>query len=358
MVSVGIGALLVILSGCAGPGAGGARDDGTSPEVPARHQVALWEVPRGELHIRQGESIVARAEELPSGSFDSLTASFGPISPIHLQGLDLRLATDSLPVGTHILTLTTWKDGRGASTGRQVVLTAAQAPQRYSYRVIARYPHKTDAYTQGLLFHDGALYESTGQRGESSLRRVAVQSGEVEQYLSLDPRYFGEGLALHDGLLYQLTWTSRVAFVYSLSDFSLQGKRSYSTEGWGLVSDGRYLYMSDGSERIQVLDPASFATVRTLQVYDHRGPQRMLNELEFIDGLLYANVYMSDRIVAIDPLTGAVLRDIDLAGLLPLRDRTARTDVLNGIAYDSISGAIYVTGKYWPWLYQVSFVAP
>ena len=186
---------------------------------------------------------------------------------------------------------------------------------------------------------------------------MGIATGKVLQVRNLPGSEFGEGLALHGGALYQLTWTSHRCHVYDLSTFTPIKELYYNTQGWGLASDGKFLYMTDGTENIYVLDPGTFSVIRTIQAYTHEGPQRMLNELEFIEGLLYANVYLTDEIVAIDPDAGTVMRRIHLDGLLPDRYRTSHVEVLNGIAYDPTRGAIYLTGKYWPKLYQVSFVA-
>ena len=234
--------------------------------------------------------------------------------------------------------------------------TAARTPV-YGYRVLAVYPHDPEAFTQGLVYQDGGFYESTGLWGRSSLRRVDLETGEVLQMRSLPDRYFAEGLTLFDGLLFQLTWKSRTGFVYDKATFDLLGAFGYPTEGWGLTHDGRRFIMSDGTPNLYFLDPRSLSRSGKVEVYDENGPVWRLNELEYIDGQVYANVWQTDRIARIDPATGRVTAWIDLTGLLPAEDR-ARADVLNGIAWDAEGGRLFVTGKLWPWLYQIELVPP
>ncbi len=227
--------------------------------------------------------------------------------------------------------------------------------QRYTYSIIAQYPHDTNAYTQGLLIRNGRMYESTGLRGLSTLREVDLNTGRVKRQISLAPRLFAEGLAYQDGHFYQLTWQSRQCFVYD-TDFRQTAVFQYPTDGWGLECDGRYLYQSDGTDNIYVRNIKDFSLVRTIRVKDHLGPVFRINEMELIDGLLYANIYQTDYIVAIDLKTGHVVKRIDLSGLLPRSKRTRHTDVLNGIAYDAQKKEIYITGKNWPLLFKVEFL--
>ncbi|HUF72738.1 MAG TPA: glutaminyl-peptide cyclotransferase [Gammaproteobacteria bacterium] len=220
--------------------------------------------------------------------------------------------------------------------------------------IVARYPHDPNAFTQGLIFLDGYLYESTGRRGESSLRRVDPGTGRIEQFLALEPQYFGEGLAEFDGRLIQLTWESGVGFVYDLTDFSLEERFRYTGQGWGLTQDGERLIMSDGTATLRFLDPDDFSVIGTLPVSEDGLPVLDLNELEYIDGEIWANVWMEDYVVRIDPDTGAVIGRIDLSGLYPAQARP-RDAVVNGIAYDEETDRIFVTGKLWPAIFEVEF---
>jgi glutaminyl-peptide cyclotransferase len=225
----------------------------------------------------------------------------------------------------------------------------------HSYKVIATFPHDTSAFTQGLVFHDGQLYESTGLQGESSLRRVDISTGRTLQRLDVPSSYFAEGLALVGDELLQLTWQHKIGFVYDRATFKQKRTFSYDTEGWGIAYDGSsQLVMSDGSDTLTFLDPKTFAAGRRLRVTDAGRAIGNLNELEWIDGEIWANVWMTDRIARISPNTGIVNAWIDLTNLYPLAERTPPADVLNGIAYDKATRRIFITGKKWPRLYQIT----
>ncbi|MBI1318639.1 MAG: glutaminyl-peptide cyclotransferase [Candidatus Hydrogenedens sp.] len=226
-----------------------------------------------------------------------------------------------------------------------------------TYIVRDVYPHDRAAFTQGLAYEDGYFYEGTGLNGASTLRKVNVESGEVEQQVSLDQRYFGEGIAIAGDRIVQLTWQSSVGFVYDKATFELQREFQYPTEGWGITYDGTQFIMSDGTAMLYFLDPSVFVETRRVEVTDDKGPVRELNELEYIHGEIYANVWRTDRIVRIDPATGKVKGDIDLTGILPAADRDFGTDVLNGIAYDEAGDRLFVTGKRWPKIFHIDLAA-
>jgi glutamine cyclotransferase len=223
----------------------------------------------------------------------------------------------------------------------------------YTYKVVHVWPHDRGAFTQGLLYLDGVLYESTGLNGESSLRKVELESGKVLKKVAVPGEYFAEGLALLDTNLFQLTWKNHKCFVYDLATFEPKRELAYPTEGWGLTTDGHWLILSDGSAQIRFLDPGTFEVKRTIEVTARGQPVPMLNELEYIKGEIFANVWTSNYIVRIDPATGRVTGVIDLTGLLPKQDRAPDTDVLNGIAYDPAGGRLFVTGKHWPKLFEI-----
>ena len=234
----------------------------------------------------------------------------------------------------------------------------AAASIRYSYRVVASHPHDPEAFTQGLLFADGKLFESTGGYGESSLRIVDLASGRVLRERRLPDDRFGEGLALSGGRLHQLTWKAGLGFIHDASSLASIGEFRYGGEGWGLAANSESLVMSDGSAELRFLDPATLTEVRRLEVRDGTEPVTGLNELEFVEGDLYANAWPSDRIAIVNPANGQVRGWLDLTGLLPLVFRTPRTDVLNGIAYDAASKRLFVTGKRWPRLFQIEVTPP
>ena len=235
--------------------------------------------------------------------------------------------------------------------------TAPASVPGYSYQVVNSYPHDADAFTQGLLYVDGVLYESTGiKRTPSSLRQVDLTTGEVTQFLDVGSEYFGEGLVLWQDKLIQLTWQNRVAFVYDRDSFERLNTWEYDTEGWGITHNGRCLIMSDGSDTLFFRDPDTFTVVDTVTVQDQNGPVRLLNELEFINGEVWANVWQTNRIVRIDPVTGQVLGNIDFTGLLDPATLTQPADVLNGIAYDAANGRLFITGKLWPTLFEIELI--
>jgi glutamine cyclotransferase len=233
--------------------------------------------------------------------------------------------------------------------------TAAAGPVLYTYEVINSYLHDPAAFTQGLVYLDGVLYEGTGLNGESSLRQVALETGEVVQVHHLAEQFFGEGITVFGDRIIQLTWRSHVGFVYARETFELLQQFTYPTEGWGLTHDGERLIMSDGTATLYFLDPATFAAVGSIEVRD-QGPVSRLNELEYIDGQIYANVWQTDRIARISPQTGKVTGWINLRDLLLPDDRRQRVDVLNGIAYDAVQKRLFVTGKWWPKLFEIELI--
>ncbi len=223
----------------------------------------------------------------------------------------------------------------------------------YGYEVRRVYPHDPSAFTQGLLFRDGLLWESTGLNGRSSLRKVELATGHVIKKLDVPSEFFAEGMTVFRGRVYQLTWQGQKGFIYDPETFQQLGEFAYTGEGWGLTHDNDYLIMSDGTNRLRFLDPATFETKRTLSVALDGRPVRELNELEYVKGEIYANVWQTDRIMRIDPQTGKVVGVIDLTSLLSSADRDAATDVLNGIAYDEAGDRLFVTGKLWPKLFEI-----
>lgn len=224
------------------------------------------------------------------------------------------------------------------------------------YRVVHTYPHDPQAFTQGLVYVDGHLYESTGLYGQSTVREEDLETGRVIREINLPSQYFGEGLTNWGNTLVQLTWKAHLGFVYDRATLQLIRTFHYPWEGWGLTQDGRHLILSDGSSTLHFLDPRTFAEVRSIHVTDHGKPVEELNELEYIHGEIYANVWMTNKIVRISPTTGRVLDTINLAGLLPAIEVRSNDAVLNGIAYDAAHNRLFVTGKLWPRLFQIEVV--
>lgn len=235
-------------------------------------------------------------------------------------------------------------------------LLHAEGPISYGYEVVASYPHNPQSFTQGLEFEDGQLYEGTGEYGESRLLQVELATGKILREHKLGDLYFGEGITILGGKIYQLTWQNKKGFIYDLATFSPLGEFEYKTEGWGLTNNGRELIMSDGTAWLYFLDPETHKVIRQVEVLDRGRPVKKLNELEWAGDTIIANVWMTDELVQIDPASGKVISRVDLAGLLPKEERGPDTDVLNGIAWDEKAAKLYVTGKNWPKLYEIKLV--
>jgi glutamine cyclotransferase len=230
---------------------------------------------------------------------------------------------------------------------------SASGPRQYGIKVVKEYPHDRSAYTQGLFFHNGNLYESTGQLGESSFRIVDLETGKLLRKLDFERKYFGEGSVILDDRMYMLTWTNKVAFVYDAETLKYIKTCAYPREGWGLTTDGKSLIASDGSSYLYFMD-GDFKVQRKVKVVMNDRPVRLLNELEWINGKIWANVYTTDMILIINPSSGNVEGVVDCTGLLPRQLRKPDTDVLNGIAVKD--GRVFITGKNWPRLYEIALV--
>jgi glutamine cyclotransferase len=225
----------------------------------------------------------------------------------------------------------------------------------YGYQVVRSYPHDPRAFTQGLFIRNGFFYEGTGMTGQSGIRKVRIETGEVLQVRPLAAEYFGEGIVEWKGSIVQLTWQHGIGFVYDAETFEPTRTFTYKGEGWGITHDGTRLIMSDGTPQLRFLDPATLKETGRITVRDVRGPVEKLNELEFVKGEVFANVWGTDRIARIAPSDGRVTGWIDLRGLLPASDR-GNTDVLNGIAYDAAAERLFVTGKWWPRVFEIKLV--
>ena len=232
----------------------------------------------------------------------------------------------------------------------------AKHAREYTFKIVRQYPHDSSAFTQGLACRDGYFYEGTGLTGQSSLRQVRISTSEMVRKVNLPPDIFGEGITLLNHQVIQLTWVSQTGFVYDIKDFHLLRKFSYSGEGWGLATDGRDLFMSDGSSEIRILDSTTFTEKRRIRVRENGQAVEQLNELEFVEGEIFANVWHTDRIARISPRTGQVLGWIDLSGLLSPIYHVGPEAVLNGIAYDSRNKRLFVTGKLWPQIFEIKLL--
>jgi glutamine cyclotransferase len=227
----------------------------------------------------------------------------------------------------------------------------------FSYRVVSSFPHDPTAFTQGLAFENGFLYEGTGLRGASTIREVQLETGDIVRIRGLADRYFGEGITISKNRIVQLTWTSNLGFIYDRNTFEPVQEFRYSIEGWGITNDNECLIMSDGSARLYFIDPETFFETHRIEAHDQQGPLYGLNELEYVRGQVFANVWPTEFVARIDPATGRVAGWVDLRGILTPEDRgNHRVDVLNGIAYDAVGDRLFVTGKWWPRLYEIELV--
>jgi len=276
----------------------------------------------------------------------------------------VSLKTDTMALGARVITAKVYHGGKPQDVSTNFVLLAAKAPEELTYTVIKKYPHDTSAYTEGLLYNDGYLYESTGSPGHSDLRKVDLETGKVIQRTKLDPKIFGEGSAVVGNKIVMLTYTEKIGYVFDKNTFKLLNTFSNNVgiEGWGMTFDGKKLYMDDKTNRIWFLDKDNYRQIGFIDVYDDKKAIDSVNELEYIDGKLYSNVYTTDTILVINPKTGAVLQRVNMKNLWPNSQRPKDFDyannVLNGIAWDEKGKRLFVTGKRWPFLYEVKFHPP
>jgi glutamine cyclotransferase len=280
----------------------------------------------------------------------------------------LLLNTDTISLGPRVITAKIYQGGKSQDISTNIVLLPAKAPEEYTYKLIKTFPHDTACFTEGLLYQDGYLYESGGgyldppkgqvKDNQSSLRKVDLNIGKVVQKVMVSPKVFAEGISIVGDKIIQLTYHEKIGYVYDKNSFKLLSTftNNVGVEGWGMCFDGKKLYADDSTNRIWFLDKNNYHEIGYIDVYDDKGPVNEVNELEYINGKLYANIWKTDTIIAINPKTGAVLERINLASLYPEDSRAPGAEVLNGIAYDDKGKRIFVTGKKWPHLYQVEFV--
>ncbi len=344
-------AVAIVLAGCTGQPAK------KQPSTKAEHVKLKIELASGSNYI-SGQTIALQINADGNLLPDSARAIVDGRSFWFGKGeADIEIPTTDLSVGQKTIRVEGWLGSGAIAEGRtSVCIKSDIEPEKLTYKVVKQLPHNQQYYTQGLEFDGGTLYEGTGLEGMSAVYRIDFEKQNIITSISLPNNYFGEGITIMDDKLYQLTWRSCIGFIYNKHTLNKLGDFSYSTEGWGLTNNGKDLIMSDGTENIHFIDTTSLQVKRTIQVYDTEGPVTELNELEYVDGLIYANIYCTDNIVAIDPETGKVLKIIDMRNLLDVSKLTQRVDVLNGIAYQKTTGRWFVTGKLWPKMFQVEFV--
>lgn len=344
---------------------GGGRSTERSPVPQAvQNRISTLVEPSGPLTLALGTEIDIQLTLPDTVALDSVQAFMGGTLKQTIRDfprlgeegkLSFTLQTGGENTGRSGMRLRLFfRGGESENQSRQLTFLSDKAPVHYSYELVAEYPHDPKAYTQGLQFDEGALYEGTGNYGTSSIRRVQLETGEVSKIRDLEQSLFGEGIAVLGNRIYQLTYKSQVGFIYDKNSFEEIQKVYYQNrEGWGLTHNGEELIMSDGTNIIYFLDPEMFTVDRQIEVYDDQGPANSLNELEYIEGKIWANRYYTDEIVIIDPASGKVEGRINLKGILKTADRKPSTDVLNGIAWDPQGKRVFVTGKYWPKLFEI-----
>jgi glutamine cyclotransferase len=272
--------------------------------------------------------------------------------------LSAKLKTDSLKLGNRLITAKVYSGGKAQDASTNILLLAAKAPEALTFVIEKVFPHDTTCFTEGLQYQDGFFYESAGLEGESSVRKVDVNTGKVLQKVNLDPKYFGEGLSVVGDKILQLTYHDPIGFVYDKKTLKQIATFPYTwgKEGWGMCFDGKKLYMDDSTNRVWFMDKDNYREIGYIDVYDDTKGIDSINELEYIDGKLYANIWQTNTIIVIDPKNGAVLQTIDLTNLYPQAKRNLNSDVLNGIAWDAQGKRLFLTGKKWDKLFQVKFV--
>lgn len=337
---------------------------GSSSVRDARAKVSALVEPSGNMSFAIGTDIPVKLEFPDTASVDSVQVFFGGENLYTLKagsGFPAGGPVEALiptarqhPGATGLRLRIHFTGGVSENQSARVVLLSDMVPVNYGYTLVKSYPHDEQAFTQGLQYAGGWLYEGTGDYGTSSLRQVRLETGEVVRMRNLDASLFGEGITVLGDRIYQLTYKSQVGFIYDLETFEEINRVYYQNkEGWGLTHNGEELIMSDGTHVIYFLDPELFTVNRQIEVYTDQGPAENLNELEYIKGKIWANRYYTDEIVIIDPATGKVEGRVNLKGILKSSERGPRTDVLNGIAWDEEGDRIFVTGKRWPRLFEI-----
>jgi len=314
--------------------------------------------PEENAEFRLGDQIkIVLTTETIGPSPDSVQISYDGKTVATLRSAPWEYAIHSsltTATGRKSLKATAYRGGKIRTTiTRFMIILSDVVPERYSYRVVNSYPHDNKAFTQGLFYDKGVLYEGTGQETGSTLREVELATGKVIRQLNLSSELFGEGITLWKDRIYQVTWTSKVGFVYDKSTFKQINRIYYQSEGWGLTTMGDRIVMSDGTNVLYIIEPEMFTVVSRLEVYDNEKMVDQLNELEYINGEIWANIWTSDLIARIDPLSGKLLGYVDLKGILNDPETNTAANVLNGIAYDSNGNRIFVTGKNWPKLFEI-----
>ncbi|MDR0940715.1 MAG: glutaminyl-peptide cyclotransferase [Bacteroidales bacterium] len=305
--------------------------------------------------IAINDTVLFSVTDLTSKQIDSLVVTIGSFSrtlPHNAENI-YNFALHNTAMGELTVYISLFADELIEKYSHNITVVSDIEPKIGTYRIIRTFPRDDNFYTQGLEFVDNILYESAGEYGKSRLRKTDFNTGKTLAELPLEAQFFGEGLTILNNHIYQLTWQEKTGFIYDLDSFQPISSFAYGTEGWGLTNDGKNLIMSDGSEFLYILNPENLHVITRMAVYDNSGAVQRLNELEYVDGVIFANIYTTDFIVAIDAATGKVLTRYNFKNLLAPQYRTATTDVLNGIAYNKERGTFFITGKNWSKLFEV-----
>lgn len=317
----------------------------------------------GAYSYSGGDTVKIMAKYPPSLKVDSVVYSLDSVRFASVKDSSyITILTDTLKLGTKLVSAKIYGGSKVQDVSTNIYLKSASDPEKLTYRVIKKFPHDTSAYTEGFLYHDGYLYESTGTAGHSEIRKVELETGKVIQRQKLADKYFGEGSAIIDDKIVMFTYKDKVGFVFDKNTLKplSQFNNNVGIEGWGVTYDGNKIYLDDSTNRIWFLDKNDYHQTGFIDVFDNHGPVEQINELEYIDGKIYSNIYTYDTIIIINPKTGAVLQSVNMENLWPIAQRPKgfnnEENVLNGIAWDAKGKRLFVTGKKWPWVYQVEFV--
>lgn len=319
-------------------------------------KLSIKESPNGKYKIGDEVEIKVEATSISPNDTLFIYINSKQVTALIKNNLSYKWNSSEGKLGTNHIEVRYSKENAKYKVSKKIILYSDIKPVQYGYKIKKVYKHDVAAYTQGLFYKNGLLYEATGLKGESTVRQVKFETGEVIKSFAIPTNVFGEGICYHKGKIIQISWEAERGFVYDFNTFNITDEFSYTGQGWGICSDGEKLYMTNGSNEISILDPETFNVVEKHEVYDDKKPIKYLNELEYINGEIYANIYNYEQIVRIDPKTGKVLAVINLKGILPMNDYTPQTDVLNGIAYDSQKKRLFVTGKKWPKLFEIELV--
>lgn len=317
------------------------------------------QISNSDNSLKLGESLTATIKNPKEKVIDSVTYTLnGKLIASHKNNIPLSVELTNNKLGEHTLVATVYSEAKATDVSANFKLFNNKPPESYSFEIINTYPHDANAFTQGLEFYNGNLYESTGRNGQSTIRKVNLETGEVLQSSDLDIDYFGEGITALNNKLYQLTWQSKKGFVYDINSFEQLDTFSYneSKEGWGLCNDGSKLYKSDGTSKIWILNAETLAEEDYIQTVSHKTISKKLNELEWVNGKIYANNWQIDLISIINPKNGAIEGLVDFRSLRKQVPSATKEDVLNGIAYNKETGKLYVTGKNWDKLFEVKII--